>query len=127
MRRTGGLDSVCIAFARGGVATATKFDLYKVIAKAISACGVLSGTGTWRLHNPADDYPPAPAGGPTNFVSRGRRAARAGQATRVRTAAYSWSGRPDPLVHYWFWPPWPSLSVWWTPRKPSVRSPAFSI
>jgi hypothetical protein len=50
-------DGASITFTGGGVATATKFDFSKVIPKVRSACGVLSGTGTWQLHNPADDYP----------------------------------------------------------------------
>jgi hypothetical protein len=61
-------DGASITFTSAGVVTATKFDFYKVIPKAISTCGVLSGTGTWQLHNPSSDYPPSPAGSPTNLV-----------------------------------------------------------
>ena len=57
-------DGASITFTGAGVFTAAKFDF----RKAISACGVLSGTGTWQLHNPSDDYPPSPAGSPTNLV-----------------------------------------------------------
>jgi hypothetical protein len=61
-------DGASITFKGGGEVAVTRFDFYKVIPKAISACGVLSGTGTWQLHNPATDYPAAPAGSPTNLV-----------------------------------------------------------
>lgn len=61
-------DGASITFTDAGVFTATKFDFYKVISKAISTCGVLSGTGTWQLHDPSADYPPSPAGSPTNLV-----------------------------------------------------------
>lgn len=61
-------DGASITFTGDGTVTATKFDFYKVIPKAISACGVLSGTGRWQLHDPSTDYPAAPAGSPTNLV-----------------------------------------------------------
>jgi len=61
-------DGASVTFTGSGAVTATRFDFSKVIPKAISACGVLSGTGTWQLHNPAGDDPPAPAGSPTNLV-----------------------------------------------------------
>ena len=61
-------DGASITFASDGVVSATKFDFYKVIPEAISACGVLSGTGRWQLENPSAGYPPAPAGSPTNLV-----------------------------------------------------------
>jgi hypothetical protein len=61
-------EGASITFTGGGVVTATNFDFYNVIPQAVSACGVLSGTGTWQLHDPTSDYPPAPAGTPTNLV-----------------------------------------------------------
>jgi hypothetical protein len=57
-------DGASVTFTGDNTFTAIKFD-YR---KAIPSCGVLSGLGTWRLHNPSDDYPPAPAGTPTNLV-----------------------------------------------------------
>lgn len=47
-------DGASITFTGDGVFSAAKIDFYKVIPKAISACGVLSGTGTWQLSNPAN-------------------------------------------------------------------------
>lgn len=61
-------DGASITFTGNGVVAATTFDFYKVIAKAISACGVLSGTGTWRLHDPGTVNPTAPSDSPTNLV-----------------------------------------------------------
>jgi hypothetical protein len=57
-------DGASMTFAGDNTFTAIKFDY----GKAIPSCGVLSGSGTWQLHNPSDDYPPAPAGTPTNLV-----------------------------------------------------------
>ena len=81
-------DGASITFAASGLVTATRFDFGKVIPASISACRVLSGTGTWQLHNPADDNPPSPAGS-TACASRSI-------PTRPATATFSPGAKPTP-------------------------------
>jgi hypothetical protein len=57
-------DGASITFAGDNTFTAIKFDF----GKMFPSCGEVSGSGTWQLHNPSDDFPPAPAGTPTNLV-----------------------------------------------------------